>query len=137
MVYLSFAQSIITYCIRSWGGAAKTTLLELERAQRMLLKVIYFKPRLYPTVKLHSDAKVLSVRQLYILGVTLHQHALIDCQSLMHNAKVRRFHRVCEVTQAKTVFAQRFFSFRACRLYNLLHNTLQILKLTKREVKNK
>ena len=36
-VYISLAQSILTYCLPWWGGTTKTKFLELERAQRSLL----------------------------------------------------------------------------------------------------
>ncbi|CAG9097769.1 unnamed protein product [Plutella xylostella] len=38
-VYLSLAQSILSYCIPAWGGADKTAMLRLERAQRAVLKM--------------------------------------------------------------------------------------------------
>lgn len=48
-VYLALCQSIISYCISSWGGASVSALLPLEIAQRAVLKVCTFRPRLYPT----------------------------------------------------------------------------------------
>jgi hypothetical protein len=33
-IYLALCQSIIQYCITSWGGALKTNIMPLERAQR-------------------------------------------------------------------------------------------------------
>lgn len=33
-IYTVLAQSVTTYCIPVWGGASKTKMLELERAQR-------------------------------------------------------------------------------------------------------
>lgn len=50
-IYTSLAQSIISYCIPVWGGATKTKILELERAQRSLIKVMYFKPYRYAVPK--------------------------------------------------------------------------------------
>jgi hypothetical protein len=35
--YFALAQSVIGYCVSVWGGACKTHLLQLERAQRSLL----------------------------------------------------------------------------------------------------
>ncbi|RVE47350.1 hypothetical protein evm_007949 [Chilo suppressalis] len=38
-VYYALCQSLLSYCITNWGGVPKTTLLKLERAQRVILKV--------------------------------------------------------------------------------------------------
>lgn len=53
-IYLSLAQSILTYCVPVWGGAIKTKFLELERAHRYLIKVMYCKPYRFPTNELYS-----------------------------------------------------------------------------------
>jgi hypothetical protein len=42
LIYVSLAQSVLTCCITVWGGAIRTRLLDLERAQRSLLKVMYY-----------------------------------------------------------------------------------------------
>lgn len=66
-VYLALCQSTLTYCITSWGGAAKTILLPLERAQRSILKVATLRPYTFPTHELYTSCNVLTVRQLFIL----------------------------------------------------------------------
>lgn len=38
MVYFSFGQSILTYCITTWGAARKSYMMRVERAQRALFK---------------------------------------------------------------------------------------------------
>lgn len=55
------------------GGASKSTLLELERAQRAVLKVTIFLPFRYPISLLHKKAKVVTVRQLFIKQIILIQ----------------------------------------------------------------
>ncbi|KAJ0169311.1 hypothetical protein K1T71_015195 [Dendrolimus kikuchii] len=58
--------SILSYCITSWGGARKSHLIKLERAQRALLKVIKNKPFRYPTSDLYRECDILTVRQLLV-----------------------------------------------------------------------
>lgn len=41
-VYIALAQSVMSYCISIWGGATKTKFLDAERAQRCLLKTMFF-----------------------------------------------------------------------------------------------
>lgn len=66
-IYISLAQSVLGYCLPLWGGATKVKFLELERAQRSLLKVMFFKPYRFPTEQLYLTAGLLSVRKLYLL----------------------------------------------------------------------
>ncbi|KOB67909.1 Uncharacterized protein OBRU01_19099 [Operophtera brumata] len=75
-VYYALGQSIITYCISSWGGCPKSTLITLERAQRAVLKVLSFKPYRYPTIELYKETSVLTVRQCFIKTILLEQHKI-------------------------------------------------------------
>ncbi|KOB51835.1 putative RNA-directed DNA polymerase, partial [Operophtera brumata] len=63
-----------SYCthIPIWGGATKTHFLDLERAQRSLLKVMY------STEILYSDADIISVRKFYVLNSLLKQHKTLN-----------------------------------------------------------
>lgn len=71
MVYFALCQSIINYCIIAWGGAGKVHMLEVERAQRVILKVGAGLPYQYPTSHLYERWDVLSVRQMFIMTVLL------------------------------------------------------------------
>lgn len=53
-----------TYCIPIWGDASKTYLLPLERAQRAVSKTVLFKPTVYSTWKLYSEARVHTLKNL-------------------------------------------------------------------------
>lgn len=41
MPCLALCQSLLSFCISSWGGTENTHMLKLERAQRAVLKVAY------------------------------------------------------------------------------------------------
>lgn len=73
-IYVTLAQSIITYCIPIWGGAFKTKFIDIERSQRHLIKVMFFKPYRFPTDKLYKMSNLLTVRKLYILFTILRLH---------------------------------------------------------------
>lgn len=135
MVYLALCQSILTYCIEIWGGAPTSTLLPLERAQRLILKISYFLPRLYPTRELYSDCKVLTVRQLFILHVILFKHSQLHFNPSYNNK--RRKHTVCSTVTLRTKLASRFFCFLGSYLYNKLNNVLAFYSLSRYECKNK
>ena len=134
-VYLALCQSVLSYCILSWGGSAKTRLLSLERAQRLILKVSYFKPRLFPTVQLYKECEVLTVRKLFILHVILKQHTITEFSVDHPMAGNRRHYTVCLTNYCKTSLAQNFFLFLGGRLYNKANQLFNIYPLTKKECK--
>lgn len=123
-VYLALCQSILTYCITSWGGAAKTILLPLERAQRAVLKVATFRPFRFPTHQLYTACNVLTVRQLFILNIVLHQHTALPFDPVPSDK--RRKDLVCTKPQTKHVFANRFYVFLGPFLYNRLNKVLSL-----------
>lgn len=132
-IYISLAQSLITYCLPIWGGAVKTKMIDIERAQRTLLKVIYFKPRRFPTTELYSLCEVLSVRKLYILNVILKTH-----KTLKYDPKTlekRRCYMVIPPHPVKTKFAERQITKRATTLYNLANKHIKIYEMTIYECK--
>lgn len=135
-IYQALCQSLITYCISSWGGIGRTTLKALEVAQRAILKVSMFKPVHFPTVTLFQLCEVLTVRQLFILRVILNEHNKQTYNPLL--LQRRRKHHVCDnLTTFNTRFGQRFLSFLGPYLYNKLNKILNIYPLTRKQCKLK
>lgn len=131
MVYFGLCQSVLGYCITVWGGACKTLLLILERAQRAILKVMIRKPYRYPTTQLYSDCKVLTVRQLFVLYSVLKKHSSLPPP----NQKKRTF--IPPSTPHRTTFAKHQYLILSSLIYRKVHKHLNILDLTKWEVKQK
>ena len=77
IVYSALGESVLSYCITAWGGAAKTDLIQVERAQRAVIKVILRKPFRFPTRQLYMDFKTLTVRQLYIFRTVMQNTRLL------------------------------------------------------------
>ena len=127
-VYLALCQSIITYCITSWGGVAKSILLPLERAQRAVLKVATFRPFRFPTHQLYIACKVLTVRQLFVLNVILLQHTELYFTPVPSDR--RRKDLVCANHRTKHAFANRFYLFLGPYLYNQFNRVLKIYSLS-------
>lgn len=61
----------------------------IERAQRAILKVIYFKHMDFSTNELYSEAKVLTVRQFFVLHDILRKHSTLhlDLSKLLKDEK--------------------------------------------------
>lgn len=124
-IYYALCQSLISYCISSWGGAPKTTLKQLEVSQRAILKICSFKPIIYPTKLLYEYCQVFTVRQLFLCSIILKQHSM-----LQYNPKIlsrRRWFTVCRSSfKPKTMFIHRFFNFLGTHIYNKINKILNI-----------
>lgn len=124
IIYIALAQSIITYCITLWGGALKTKFLEVERAQRSLLKVMYFKPYRFPTDDLYKCCDLLTVRKLYVVLTVCKRHRLLTYDPNITNK--RRKDIVAVVESVKTSFACNQYNRLSSYLYNLVNRKLDI-----------
>lgn len=123
-IYIALAQSVIIYCIPIWGGAAKTKFLDLERVQRSLIKVMYFKKRRYPTGMLYQESNLLSIRKLYILQTLLKKH-----KDLPYDPKIktkRRYDLAAKTISTRTKFARTQYSAQSSFLYNKINKEIDI-----------
>lgn len=128
-IYFAVCQSILTYCISSWGGAQKTTLKTLEVAQRAILKVCTFKSFYFPTNKLYEMCEVMNIRQLFLLSIVMKQHSSM-CFDPTHQEK-RRYLTVCDRSLNRTSFADRFFPSLGPSIYNKINQKIQIYYLNR------
>ena len=123
-IYISLAQSIITYCITIWGGAAKSSFIHVERGQRAVIKIMYFKSMRCPTEVVYQDSGLLSVRKLYIIHTVLKKHKNLPYDP--STATRRRKDLIAQVPQTKTRFAAIQFSTLSCQLYNRINNKIYV-----------
>jgi hypothetical protein len=133
-VYCALGLSILTYCISVWGGSAETHIMSLERAQRIVLKVMISKPIRFPTSELYEITDVLTVRQMFILHVILRKHSQLTFNPAAKTNK-RRTDLVCKTIFCRLTLARRHFDFIASRMYNKVNKILQIFPLLSRECK--
>lgn len=136
IVYYALCQSIISYCITAWGGAVKTLLLPVERAQRAVIKVMTKKPLRYPTHKLYSETSLLTVRQVFFSMLLLRKHSQLVYDPTLRRRR-RRWDRVCATPTHRTVFAARHFKVLSCIMYNKATKLIRIYPCTKRIAKQK
>lgn len=125
-IYLALAQSVITYCISVWGGAPKTRLLAVERAQRFLIKVMLSKPPRFPTFTLYKISNLLSVRKLYILNVVLRTHRTLKYADT--ELDKRRKNIIAPINKTRTTFGRRQLNISS-ELYNQINKKLNIYSL--------
>jgi hypothetical protein len=132
--YLALCQSLIAYCITTWGGTFKTYMINIERAQRAVLKIMLSKPYRYSTSQLYSDANVLTVRQLFILHSILYTHSqnIYDRNIFESN---RQKGIILKSRLKFSPFAKRQQIFLGQYLYNKLNRILNIYPMTRYKTK--
>jgi hypothetical protein len=133
MVYKVLCQSAIIYCIRVWGAAAKSTFMEIERAQ---LKVMLKRPFRYCTDQLYKESNVLRVRQLFILRAVTAMHKFALSSPDYEHLIQQRVYKI-PIPSVRTSFAKRQAIFRLPRLYNILCRKIDLRHMSTIEVKRK
>lgn len=134
MIYYALCQSIIDYCITSWGGACKSHIIEVERAQRAILKVGAGLPFRFPSHDLYKEWDVLTVRQAFILHTVLMKHSQLQYDPNLIADK-RRKDKVCLPERFRSSHAHKFFCYLGSHLYNKLNLPLNIYPLTRSSCK--
>lgn len=132
-IYVSLVQSVLVYCITVWGGAAKTRFIDLERAQRSLIKVMHFKNIRFPTVSLYQISGLFSVRKLYITQTISRKH-----KNLPYNPDIKNKRRkdiVAIAPRTNTVFASSQYTIRSAHLYNVINKEIYLYDKTLYECK--
>lgn len=135
-IYLALCQSIIGYCLRIWGGSAKTHMMEIERAQRSVLKVMLGKPFRYSTNKLFDEWQLLSVRRLYIHLVTIRVHKTLRTSPDYPEIIKKRVYKI-PTSSVSTSFARRHSYFLYPHIYNNVAKECSLKQLSVHEVKLK
>lgn len=137
--YFALCQSLLMYCVEAWGGAAKTHLLSLEKAQRAILKVSNFLPFRFPTIQLYRDTSLLSVRQLFLLRIIIKQHKLGPKDPHYNNSELlptkRRQDKVFDIPKCRTFFKHRFFCFIGGYIYNKISKNVELRSLNSHTLK--
>ena len=125
-IYFALCNSLISYGIIVWGGANKTLLLKIERAQRAIFKVMFCKDYSYPTDTLYKELAMLNVRQTYLLAILKDQHK----NSIVRiNTHRRRQDLVYQLPTVKTAFARKFYLFLAPYIYNKISKSVKLKNL--------
>lgn len=120
-IYYALVESIVRYGILVWGGTYHNHVDPLIKVQKLLLKIICYRPRLYPTEQLFKEYKVLSVRQLYIYTVLIfiktnpHLTRNVD-----HAHNTRSRDRDLYIVRRNTTFGQKSALYIGCKIFNLL-----------------
>lgn len=123
-IYIALVQSVLVYCIPIWGGAAKTKFIAVERVQRALIKIMFFKRIRFPTERLYQISDLLSVRKLYIVHTVLKKHKRQPYDTAILSK--RRKDIIAPIPQTNTRFCSRQYEKRSSQLYNKINKEIYV-----------
>lgn len=124
-IYKSLIESILRYGILVWGGLYDNALRPLKIVQNFILRIIFYKDKLYSSDLLYSE-DILSVRCLYYLSNCIlcfkskHKTFVSHCYQTRHNAS-----RMMVVPFRRYDAGQRYASILAPKIYNLLPHDIR------------
>jgi hypothetical protein len=123
LLYYAIVQSYLQYAIIGWGGALDTHLNPLQTIQNYIVKIILKHPKHYSTNSIYKEAKLLTVRQLYLKCLLLHtfknQHVLKNIVNIHNtrNTKIR-----LSIPRKHTSFGQKQSDYLGPKFFNTLPN---------------
>lgn len=124
-VYYALIQSLLTYGISGWGGIKKSKLKPLEVVQKTILKIIYRKSPLYPSMVLFQETQILNIRNLYIKKLILRIYTQ-NKQYATHNYSTRSIsNEILMTSTARKTIGTRSPIFLGTRLYNMIPTTIK------------
>ena len=67
-LYFAVVESRLTYGMIAWGGASHNHLIQLEKTQKYILKIIS-KKTYNPSEELYVESQIMDIRQLFCLKI--------------------------------------------------------------------
>lgn len=122
-VYYSLVQSQLRYGIIAWGGSYQNHLNKLNILQKNILKIMYHKPKTYPTEEIFRISNVLPIKQLFILESTSHifkhKHTLQKTQNT-YTTRTNQNNDKIQLPIAHTTLFQKQALYTGIQHYNNL-----------------
>lgn len=125
-VYKAFIESLIRYGIIIWGGTYKTTMNQLNVAQNYILRIIYRRNKLHPTIDLYSE-DILNVRSMYILNTCIYVHRKSKLRTYVkhiYDTRAKRDKQL-QIPNSSRNVNQKFLNYLAPKIYNLIPSEIR------------
>jgi len=122
MVYRSLVESVLQYGIIAWGGTYNNILHQCNVLQNLILKVIMFKDRLFPTEQLFLESNVLDIRGIYCLNSLkfLYRKPHLRMQVTHSYSTRQKVSEKLQVVRVNRTKNQRFINYIGPLIYNSL-----------------
>lgn len=124
IVYYALVESRIRYGILGWGGVHQTYLNKINVLQKRILKIIYNKPRTYPSETIYKLSNVMDPRKIHMYSIILYIYNhknILQWPNHQYQTRHRENSGVLVETSKKTV-GQRCLTYLAGRVFNFLPN---------------
>ncbi|KAL1448062.1 hypothetical protein WDU94_013884 [Cyamophila willieti] len=128
VIYFAFVQSLLQYCISTWGGAYNNTIDPLRRTQNIILRIILHKDRLFNTKELYKLIDVFTINDLYFYKLTLSSIKYDNNWTINRNTYHTRQHGRTVVRRVNKTITQRHFYYLGQKLYDKIPTELKNLK---------
>lgn len=126
ILYYALVESHLTYGLIAWGSAGETLIKYLQKVQKSILKVLFHKPRTYPTTQLYQETGVLNICQLYVKVILLKQYKdKATLKAIQHSYPTRYKESAAEIPLMKKAIGKKSFTYLAPKLYNQLPSDLK------------
>lgn len=139
MIYASLVESVLGYCIVVWGAAYSNSIYNLQVVQNTVLKIIFSKPRLFPTKDLYHCSQVLNMRNLYCLCSLVYLPRVETIFStLTHCYETRgKENKNLEIPLFRKTLNQKFSLYLIPKMFNCLPNELRRCPITTKNYRKK
>lgn len=128
MIYRALVESILNYAITIWGGTYKNAVNHLSTCQNSIIKVIFKKEKLFPTLKLYNETELLNIKYLYIKACIIFTHFnkhLYPQHSHLYETRNKK--NPLSMRTQKTQ-CQHFISFTGPKYYNKVPSNIKQTK---------
>lgn len=137
ILYHSLVESHLTYSVVAWGAAQNSHIKILETTQRYILKILFKKPRLFPTELLYQEIGVNDIRQLFFLNTLIRQHLnKRELRSINHDYNTRYKINSNYLPASHKNLLQRSYGYLGPKFYNIIPPDLKSIN-SKSLFKNK
>lgn len=121
LLYNSFVNSKLSYCIDSWGNACATNLSKVFILQKRIIRTINKKPFYYHTSTLFSKTNILTIQNLYKLKILVHaHHTFYSRKTPSHQHFTRISTSNIPIPLLKSTAGQRTRAYQESALWNSL-----------------
>ena len=130
LLYNSYVNSKLSYCLDSWGNAPHSHLNKILLFQKRIIRIINKKPIAFPTKQLFISSNILKIDNMYAMKVLCKAHSAFHSHSIpTHSYPTRASSINIPIPLFKSTAGQRTEAYREAVLWNSL--PIELRQITK------
>lgn len=128
--YFALVQSLLSYGVIGWGGAAGLYLERVKIIQKSIIKVMLRKPLAYPSNLLYAETKILSLPNLFYNSILRYINKMpLSITVHSHTYSTRNRNEAVPIRTTKTI-GHRCFTYYIPKIYNKFQQYTQVNNIT-------